>query len=97
VILVLTKRWRLAGQASRLFGIDDGQPFEHGNVTEPLVGADEMIDGGGLLNRESHRELKGVEGVDLSRLPVACDQVAGRIEVSIQDADWGHRAKYRGI
>jgi hypothetical protein len=36
-----------------------------------------MIDGGGLPNRESHGELKGVEGVDLSRLPISRDQVAG--------------------
>ena len=75
-----------------LLGIDDGQPLEQGNVTKPLVGADELIDGGGLLNRESHRELKGVKGVDLPRLPVPGDEVAGGLEVSIQDADRGHRA-----
>ena len=67
-------RW---GRVSRLLGIDDGQPLKQSDVAESLVSANELIDGGGLLNRESHRELKGVEGVDLPRLPVPGDEVAG--------------------
>jgi len=60
---------------SRLLRIDNGQPLEQGDVAESLVGADEAIDRGGHLNRQSHRELNRVEGVDLPRLPVLRDEV----------------------
>ena len=61
--------------ASRLLGIDHGQSLEHRDVTKPAVGADEAIDRGGLPNRESHRKLNCIEGVDLPRFPVLGDQV----------------------
>jgi hypothetical protein len=54
-----------------------------------LVGADELVNGSGLLNRESDRKLKSVKGVNLSGLPVPGDEVAGGLEVSIQNADRG--------
>jgi len=48
-----------------------------------------MIDRGGHLNRQSHSELNRVEGVDLPRLPVLCDEVTSRLEVYIKDPDGG--------
>ena len=47
-------------------------------MSQSLWSADELINGSGLLNRESHRELKSVKGVDLSGLSVPGDEVALR-------------------
>jgi hypothetical protein len=35
-------------------GVDDGQPFKERNVAEPLVGADEVIEGCCLMNPQGH-------------------------------------------
>jgi hypothetical protein len=64
----------LAG--SSLFGIDDSQSLDQGDVTKPLVGADKLSDRDGLLYRQGHRELNCVEGVDLPRLPTLGDEIA---------------------
>ncbi len=75
------------GEASRLLGIDDDESFEQGDVTESLVGTDQTIDGRRLLNWESHRQLNCVKSVNLSRLPMPCNQDARRSEVSVQNPD----------
>jgi len=75
-----------------LLRIDDGQAFKQGEVAKPLVGANELVDGSWLLNRVSDGELKGVERAGLSCLAVLCNEVAGRIEVRIQNSNRSERA-----
>jgi hypothetical protein len=57
-----------------------------------LVSANELVDRRGLLNRESNRKLKGVEGVDLPRFTVPGDEVTGYLEVSVEDSHRCHDA-----
>src|SRR5271157_1232644 len=62
---------------SRLLRIDHRESLEQGDVAKSLIGANEMIDRGGRLNRQGHSELNRVEGVNLPRLPVLCDEISG--------------------
>ena len=39
-------RTRERGEASRLVGIEDGQSLQQGDVAEPLVGTDKLVNGG---------------------------------------------------
>src|SRR5271157_751914 len=58
-------------------GIDHRESLDQGDVAKSLIGANEMIDRGGRLNRQGHSELNRVEGVNLPRLPVLCDEISG--------------------
>ncbi len=68
------------------------QALKLGDVAKSLVSANELVDGCGLLNQESGRKLKGVEGVDLPRFAVPGNEVTGRLEVGVEDAHRGDDA-----
>ena len=63
-----------------------------GDVAKSSVSANELIDGCGLLDRESDRKLKGVEGMDLPRFTVPGDEFTGCLEVRVEDAHRCHDA-----
>jgi hypothetical protein len=43
------------------FGVDDGKPFKHCNVTKPLIAAVEMIDRCNTMDAECDRKLNRVQ------------------------------------
>jgi hypothetical protein len=64
-------------RASRQLWIDDRQAFEQGDVAEPLVGADEEVNGGWLLKLDGNAELKRIERANLSAKAVLRDEIPG--------------------
>jgi len=66
-------------------GIDDGEPLEGRDIGEPLVGADEMVDGGRSMDPEGHGQLDGVQGAERTSQSVRADEVAGELIVGVQD------------
>jgi hypothetical protein len=69
---------------SGLLWNDNGQAFEQCDVAEPLIGADEVVDGGWLLQLESNAELKGIESADLAVKPVIRDEIPGMVIVTVE-------------
>ena len=68
-------------------GVDDGQALERGDLTEPLVGADEPVDRGHLVELDGDAELQGVEGANLPAKAVIRDQVPGAVVMDVEQAE----------
>ena len=79
---------RLPGESQGCSGLITARPSSKA-MSQSLWSRHELVNGSGLLNRESDRKLKSVKGVNLSGLPVPGDEVAGGLEVSVQNADRG--------
>ncbi len=68
-------------------GVENGEPFEGGNVAEAPIGADEMLEGGHAMEMQGDRQLEGIEGADLSGEAVARDQVLGAVVMRVEEAN----------
>jgi hypothetical protein len=75
------------GGASRPFRVDDHEPLKQGNVTEPLVGADELVDGDRLVEVEGSAELKSIESANRSAKAVVRDEISGTVVVNVEQPE----------
>ncbi len=75
------------GGASRPLGIDDSEPLKQGDVTEPLVGTDELVNGDHLVEVEGNAELKGIERANLSAKAVVRDEIPGTVVVDVEQPE----------
>src|SRR5512135_2063167 len=73
--------------ASGQLGVENGQPFERGDVAEPLIGADEVIEGGPAMEMQGDGQLEGIESANLPGESVACDQVLGAVVMRVEEAN----------
>lgn len=71
----------------RKLGIDNGKPLTSRDLAEPLVGADEMVDGGGLMELKGDAELKGIESANLSLKAVVRNEFPGTDEVDVEQTE----------
>src|SRR4051794_39062372 len=68
-------------------GLDDPQSLECSDVTESLVGADEVVDGGRPMEVKGDRELESVERAQLPAHRMLSDQVPGHLIVDVQEPE----------
>lgn len=71
----------------RKLGIDNGKPLMSRDLAEPLVGADDMVDGGGLMELKGDAELKGIESANLSLKAVVRNEFPGTDEVDVEQTE----------
>jgi len=57
------------------------------DLAEPLVGADEMVDGGDLMELKGDAELKGIESANLSLKAVVRDEFPGTDVVDVEQTE----------
>jgi hypothetical protein len=80
-------RARGRGVASKPLGIDDSEPLKQGDVTKPLVGTDELVNGDHLVEVEGNAKLKGIERANLSAKTVVRDEISGTVVVNVEQPE----------
>ena len=70
-----------------LLGIDDPEPLECGDLAEPLVVTDEIINRSELMDVKCDAELERIESANLTVEPVVGDQISGAVKVSVEQPE----------
>ena len=68
-------------------GLTTATPSRSADLADPLVGAVEMVDGGGLIELKGDAELKGIEDANMSLKAVHRDDFACTDEVDVEQTE----------